>query len=195
MKPRCGPARSSVGQRVPGQRVVGVDPGSAGRRGAATATASAGNMSVSRLTSSSWRVPSGERPPSAVPTTVNATSPALPPTSTATASRTRAHIARPSASASTRRVRSASVSTRSAERRAAGDSAPPAPPTPTPTSASRIAAASFTPSPVIASVAPDLRSAATSATFCSGDSRANTAVSRTMRTRSASDARSELGAR
>ena len=81
-------------------------------------------MSVSRLTSSSWRVPSGERPPSAVPTTVNATSPALPPTSTATASRTRAHIARPSASASTRRVRSASVSTRSAERRAAGDSAP-----------------------------------------------------------------------
>ena len=59
--------------------------------------------------------------------------------------------------------------------RAAGDSAPE---TPTPTSASRIAAASFTPSPVIASVAPARRRAVTSATFCSGESRAKTAVSR-----------------
>ncbi len=35
-------------------------------------------MSVSRLTSSSWRVPSGDRPPSAVPITVKATSPGVP---------------------------------------------------------------------------------------------------------------------
>ena len=82
------------------------------------------------------------------------------------------------------------MSTRSAAVRAAGDSAPA---TPTPTSASRIAAASFTPSPVIASVAPARRSAATSATFCSGERRAKTAASRTMRVRSASEARANCG--
>ena len=72
-------------------------------------------MSVSRLTSSSCRVPSGDRPPSGgaehgegdlarVAADQDGHGVAHPP-----------HIARPSASASTRRVRSGSVSTRSAE--------------------------------------------------------------------------------
>ena len=192
MKPRCGPARSSRrgDDRPAGRR--GAAPGSAVRRGAATATASAGNMSVSRLTSSNWRVPSGDRPPSAVPTTVNATSPALPPTSTATASRTRAHIARPSARASTRRVRSASVSTRSAERRAAGDSAPPRPRRPRRrrrAGSPRRRSPRRRSSPAWPRPCAARRRAPPSAPGTAGRTPRSPA---TMRTRSASDARSEL---
>ncbi len=90
-----------------------------------TATASAGNMSVNRFTSSSWRVPTGARPlPKAVPMMVNSTSPTFPPTRIVTASRTPAHMLRPSTSVSSRTPRSSSVNTMSAAPRAADEPRP-----------------------------------------------------------------------
>ena len=107
-------------------------------------------MSVSRLTSSSWRVPSGACPPNTVPSTVKATS-------RVAADQHRDGVAHP-------RPRGLALGDRVDQPgevqvgehqvgggAAAGDSAPE---TPTPTSASRMAAASFTPSSVIARVAP-----------------------------------------
>jgi hypothetical protein len=80
----------------------------------------AGTMSVSRLTRSSWRALSGDRPEMIVPARVKPTSPRLPPTRMAKASRTDAHMARPSTMASMIVSMRSSVTTRSAAARAAG---------------------------------------------------------------------------
>ena len=93
--PRTAIARASVESNR-----VGTPVAASSSRLGATATARAGNMSVNMLTSSICRTPIGARPPSAVPRTMNATSPALPPTRIDTASRTCRHSVRPSSSAS-----------------------------------------------------------------------------------------------
>ncbi len=106
------------------------------------------------LTRSSCRAVSGERPVGTVPSTVNAVSPRLPPSSTPSADRTDIHMARPSTRAAMIVSNRSSVTTRSAAARAAGV---PRPPRAIPTSASRIAGASLAPSPVIATVRPRAR--------------------------------------
>ncbi len=150
-------------------------------RPGAMARARAGSMSVSRLTRSSWRVPSGARPDRAVPRTVKATSPALPPTRMPTASRTRRHRARPSSSAWTMFSGEGSVRTRSAAALAERE---PGAERPIPMSASLMAAASLTPSPVIATTRPARWRSLTIRTLCSGETRAKTAESSTLAIRS-----------
>ena len=105
------------------------------------------------------------------PTRMNPSSPRLPPTRIATASRTESHIARPSAIASTMVSMRSSTTMTSASARAA---AVPRPPSAMPASASRIAAASLAPSPVIATVRPARWYASTMRTLWSGATRANT---------------------
>ena len=108
---------------------------------------------------------------------VNSTSPTLPPTRMVTASRTAAHMLRPSTRASSSTPRSSSVNTMSAAPRAADE---PRPLTPIPTSAIRMAAASLAPSPTIAVTRPHRCRAATIWTFCSGLTRAKTCTSATI---------------
>ncbi len=167
-------ARSWPGSGRTGPAAASRWPAGPDRLVPASATASAGSMSVMVLTSSNCRVLSGARPVSAVPSTVNATSPALPPTRIDTASRTRAHSARPSSSASMTGSVPVPVSTRSAAPRAERE---PRELTPMPTSAILIAAASLVPSPAMATTWPARCSAWTIRTFCSGDTRANTVLS------------------
>ncbi len=119
--------------------------------GSRTAMASAGARSVRRLTSMIWRAFRGELPVSAAASTLKATSPRLPPTRMASASRTEPHIARPSSSAAMIVSSRSSPTTRSAAAVAAGV---PRRPSAIPTSASRMAGASLAPSPVIATTRP-----------------------------------------
>lgn len=119
--------------------------------GGRTAMASAGARSVSRLTRSSCRPVSAERPVLAALSTLNAISPRLPPTRMLSACRTDDHMARPSTRVAMIVSSRSSVTTRSAAARAAGV---PRWPRAMPTSASRIAGASLAPSPVIATVRP-----------------------------------------
>ena len=119
--------------------------------GSRSAIANAGAMSVSRFTSSSCRGFSGACPPSTDPASVKPISPRLPPTRIATAPRTDSHMERPSTTASTMVSMRSSVTTTSALARAASV---PRRPRAMPASASRMAAASLAPSPVIATGRP-----------------------------------------
>ena len=117
-------------------------------------------------------------------------SPRLPPSSRATASRTDAHIARPSMTPSAIVSIRPSTTIMSAAWRAA---VVPWSPRAMPTSASRIAGASLAPSPVTATTCPARRSDRTTATLCAGLTRAKTAALDTSASRSVSSASSRSG--
>ena len=91
-------------------------------------------------------------------------------------------IRRPMRTAATMAAKLSSMSTSEADSRA---TSVPRPPIATPTCAARSAGASFTPSPVIATISPRAFSACTMRSFCSGAMRAQT-LTVAMRSHSAS---------
>ena len=95
-----------------------------------------------------------------------------------------ANIARPSSTAATIDAKLSSASTMSA---ACLETSVPVMPMATPISANLSAGASFTPSPVIATIAPSCRRAFTTRSLCSGLTRAYTDTSRTVRRNASSD--------
>ena len=142
-----------------------------------------------RLTNRIWRVLSGGRAEIAELPTVNRISPRLPPRSRATASRTEAHIARPSMTPSAIVSMRPSTTIMSAACLAA---AVPSSPSAMPTSARRIAGASLAPSPVTATTCPARRSDRTTATLCAGLIRAKTDALDTSASMTASSASAEF---